>query len=468
MPNKFDLVVIGAGPGGYVAAIRAAQLGLKVACVDKRTSLGGTCLNVGCIPSKALLSASKKFADASNNLSDYGIEISSVSLNLKKMMAKKDSIVSELTKGIEFLLKKNKVTWVTGKAKIKSQSEVEVISEGAKNVLLKTSKILIATGSESTPLPNLEFDEKRVVTSTGALELPEVPKHLVVVGGGYIGLEMGSIWARLGAKVTVVEFLDRIVPQMDLEIGRKFQRILKMQGIDFKLQTKVTQGEVSSSGVSLNVEPAGGGASSNLKCDVVLVAVGRKPFLEDLGIEKLGINCDKRGFISIDDDFETSVPGIFAIGDCVPGPMLAHKAEEDGIAAVEIMAGQTGHVDYNLVPGVIYTHPEVASIGKTEEELKELGIAYSKGSFPFSANSRAKAVNETEGLVKILADAKTDKVLGVHIISPDAGTIIHECVTAMTYGASAEDIARTCHAHPTLNEAVKEAALAVDGRTIHI
>ena len=468
MPDEFDLVVIGAGPGGYVAAIRAAQLGLKVACVDRRPSLGGTCLNVGCIPSKALLSASKKYADVSNNLSEYGIETSGVSLNLKKMMAKKDSIVSDLTKGIEFLLKKNKVRWVTGKATIKSPSQVEVMVEDAKNVLLETSKILIATGSDSTPLPSLKFDGKRVVTSTGALELPEVPKHMVVVGGGYIGLEMGSIWSRLGANVTIVEFLDRIVPQMDLEVGRKFQRILQTQGLDFKLQTKVTHGKVSSNGVSLSMEPADGGESSKLKCDVVLVAIGREPFVEDLGIEKLGIACDKRGFILIDDDFETSVPGIFAIGDCVPGPMLAHKAEEDGIAAVEIMAGQTGHVDYNLVPGVIYTHPEVASVGKTEEELKELGVEYSKGSFPFAANSRAKALNETEGFVKILADAKTDQVLGVHIISPDAGTVIHECVAAMTYGASAEDIARTCHAHPTLNEAVKEAALAVDGRTIHI
>ena len=368
MPDEFDLVVIGAGPGGYVAAIRAAQLGLKVACVDKRPSLGGTCLNVGCIPSKALLSASKKYADVSNNLSEYGIETSGVSLNLKKMMAKKDSIVSDLTKGIEFLLKKNKVRWVTGKATIKSPSQVEVMVEDAKNVLLETSKILIATGSDSTPLPSLKFDGKRVVTSTGALELPEVPKHMVVVGGGYIGLEMGSIWSRLGANVTIVEFLDRIVPQMDLEVGRKFQRILQTQGLDFKLRTKVTHGKVSSNGVSLSMEPADGGESSKLKCDVVLVAIGREPFVEDLGIEKLGIACDKRGFILIDDDFETSVPGIFAIGDCVPGPMLAHKAEEDGIAAVEIMAGQTGHVDYNLVPGVIYTHPEVASVGKTEEE----------------------------------------------------------------------------------------------------
>ena len=468
MANEFDLVVIGAGPGGYVAAIRAAQLGLKVACVDKRPSLGGTCLNVGCIPSKALLSASKKYADVSSNLSEYGIETSGVNLNLKKMMAKKDSIVSDLTKGIEFLLKKNKVSWVTGKATIKSPSEVEVMVGDAKNILLKTSKILIATGSESTLLPSLKFDGKRVVTSTGALELSEVPKHMVVVGGGYIGLEMGSIWARLGSKVTVVEFLDRIVPQMDLEIGRKFKRILQAQGLDFKLETKVTQGKVSSNGVSLSMEPASGGASSILKGDVVLVAIGREPFVDGLGIDKLGITCDKRGFILIDDDFETSVPGIFAIGDCVPGPMLAHKAEEDAIAAVEIMVGQTGHVDYNLVPGVIYTHPEVASVGKTEEELKELGIEYSKGSFPFAANSRAKAVNEIEGLVKILAHAKTDKVLGVHIIGPDAGTVIHECVTAMAYGASAEDIARTCHAHPTLNEAVKEAALAVDGRTMHI
>jgi dihydrolipoamide dehydrogenase len=314
----------------------------------------------------------------------------------------------------------------------------------------------------------VEFDEKRVLSSTGALEIGEIPEHLVVVGGGYIGLEMGSIWSRLGSKVTVVEYLDRIVPQMDLEIGRRFQRILQTQGIDFKLNTKVIKVGLVSDGVLLQTEPSKGGEIQPIKCDAVLVAIGRKPFLEDLGIEELGITRNENGFILIDGDFETSVPGIFAIGDCVPGPMLAHKAEEDGIAAVEIMAGQAGHVDYDLVPGIIYTHPEVASVGKTEEELKLSGVEYSKGSFPFSANSRAKAVNDTEGFVKILADAVSDRVLGVHIIGPDAGTVIHECVTAMSYGASAEDIARTCHAHPTLNEAVKEAALAVDGRTIHM
>jgi dihydrolipoamide dehydrogenase len=468
MPNKFDLIVIGAGPGGYVAAIRAAQLGLKVACVDKRTTLGGTCLNVGCIPSKALLSASKKFADTSTNLSEYGIEVSGVSLNLKKMLAKKDDIVEELTKGVEFLLKKNKITWIFGTAKIYSSSKVEVTAEDGSKSVFDTSKILIATGSESTPLPNVEFDEKRVLSSTGALEIGEIPEHLVVVGGGYIGLEMGSIWSRLGSKVTVVEYLDRIVPQMDLEIGRRFQRILQTQGIDFKLNTKVIKVGLVSDGVLLQTEPSKGGEIQPIKCDAVLVAIGRKPFLEDLGVEELGITRNENGFILIDGDFETSVPGIFAIGDCVPGPMLAHKAEEDGIAAVEIMAGQAGHVDYDLVPGIIYTHPEVASVGKTEEELKLSGVEYSKGSFPFSANSRAKAVNDTEGFVKILADAVSDRVLGVHIIGPDAGTVIHECVTAMSYGASAEDIARTCHAHPTLNEAVKEAALAVDGRTIHM
>jgi dihydrolipoamide dehydrogenase len=468
MPNKFDLIVIGAGPGGYVAAIRAAQLGLKVACVDKRRTLGGTCLNVGCIPSKALLSASKKFADTSTNLSEYGIEVSGVSLNLKKMLAKKDNIVEELTKGVEFLLKKNKITWIFGTAKIYSSSKVEVTAEDGSKSVFDTSKILIATGSESTPLPNVEFDEKRVLSSTGALEIGEIPEHLVVVGGGYIGLEMGSIWSRLGSKVTVVEYLDRIVPQMDLEIGRRFQRILQTQGIDFKLNTKVIKVGLVSDGVLLQTEPSKGGEIQPIKCDAVLVAIGRKPFLEDLGVEELGITRNENGFILIDGDFETSVPGIFAIGDCVPGPMLAHKAEEDGIAAVEIMAGQAGHVDYDLVPGIIYTHPEVASVGKTEEELKLFGVEYSKGSFPFSANSRAKAVNDTEGFVKILADAVSDRVLGVHIIGPDAGTVIHECVTAMSYGASAEDIARTCHAHPTLNEAVKEAALAVDGRTIHM
>jgi dihydrolipoamide dehydrogenase len=468
MSDEFDLVVVGAGPGGYVAAIRASQLGFKVACVDKRSTLGGTCLNVGCIPSKALLSASKKFEEASNHLSEFGIEVSSVKLNLKKMLAQKDKVVAELTKGIEFLFKKNNITWISGDAEIKSSSLVEVSLGDGKKFELVTTKVLIATGSQSTPLPDLNFDEKRVVTSSGALELKAVPDHLVVVGGGYIGLEMGSIWARLGAKVTVVEYSDRIVPQMDLEIGKRFQQSLQKQGIEFKLNTKVSGAEVSSSGVILNLESSKSGDLMVLKCDVALVAIGRRPFVGGLGLEKLGITLDSNGFIIIDEDFETSMPGVFAIGDCVPGPMLAHKAEEDGVAAVEIMAGQAGHVDYDLVPGIVYTHPEIASVGKTEEELKEADVKYVKGSFPFSANSRAKAVGDADGFVKILADAKSDKILGVHIIGPDAGTVIHECVTAMVFGASAEDIARTCHAHPTLNEAVKEAALAVDGRTIHI
>ena len=468
MTEPYDLVVIGAGPGGYVAAIRAAQLGMKVACVEKRATLGGTCLNVGCIPSKAMLSASEKYAEVSGHLADIGIEVGKVSLNLKKMLANKDKVVEDLTKGIEFLFKKNKVDWVAGAALVKSAGEVVVTPADGEPVTLKTERVLLATGSESTPLPGVEIDEKRIVTSTGALSLAKVPGHLVVVGGGYIGLEMGSVWARLGAKVTVVEFLDRIVPTMDREIGKRFMAVLRKQGMTFKLSTKVTGAKADKSGVKLAVESVKSGEAETLDADVVLVSIGRRPVTQGLGLDALGVEMDPRGFIQVDADFETNVSGVFAIGDCIPGPMLAHKAEEDGVAAVEIMAGQSGHVDYGLVPGIVYTHPEVASIGKTEEDLKEAGVKYRKGNFPFTANSRARTTGEMDGTVKILADAETDKVLGVHIMGPEAGNLIHECATAMAFGATAEDIARTCHGHPTYNEAVKEAALAVDGRPIHI
>ena len=467
MSDKYDLVVIGGGPGGYVAAIRAAQLGMKVACVEKRETLGGTCLNVGCIPSKALLNASEKYVEAAHHLGDFGIEVSAPKMNLKKLMGKKSEIVTGLTDGIAFLFKKNKVDWVQGTGSIPETGKVEVKPlKGNKKTVLETDKILIATGSESTPLPGVDIDEKQVVTSTGALELTKVPKHLVVVGGGVIGLEMGSVWQRLGAKVTVVEFLDRIVSNEDRDMGKRFMRVLQKQGFEFKLSTKVTGAKKTKTNVTLTLEPAKGGDSEELKADVVLVAIGRRPYTEGLGLEKLGVSME-RGFIQVDDDYQTNVDGIYAIGDAIPGPMLAHKAEEDGVAAVEIMAGQATHVDYNLVPGIVYTWPELASVGKTEEQLKEEGRKYKKGAFPFSANSRARANDDSEGQVKILVDAETDEVLGAHILGPDAGTLIHEVCTAMEFGASSEDIARTCHGHPTLNEAVKEAALAVDGRQIH-
>ena len=472
MAEKFDLVVIGGGPGGYVAAIRAAQLGMKVACVEKRGALGGTCLNVGCIPSKALLNASEKFAEARDHFTDFGIEVGAPKLNLKKLMGKKDSIVAGLTDGVAFLFKKNKVDYRVGTGTIEKMDadggQVTVTDAKGATSQLVTQRILIATGSVPSDSPGLVIDEKRIVTSTGALALEQVPKHLVVIGAGVIGLELGSVWARLGAQVTVVEYLDRICPGMDMEIARKFQRVLQSQGLTFKLGHKVTGAKTTKSAVSLAVEPAAGGDSETVKADCVLVAVGRRPMTDGLNLDALGVATDKRGFIEVDEDFETSRPGIFAIGDCVPGPMLAHKAEEDGVAAVETMAGGVGHVDYNLVPSIVYTWPEVAWIGKTTEELKEAGIKPKAGSFPFAANSRARANDDTEGVVKILADPETDAVLGVHIVGPEAGNLIHECATAMAFGASSEDIARTCHGHPTLNEAVKEAALAVDKRAIHI
>jgi len=468
LSDKYDLVVIGAGPGGYVAAIRAAQLGLRVACIDKRDTLGGTCLNVGCIPSKSLLSASGKYQEASKKFADIGIELSGLQVNLKQMFSKKDLVVSELTKGIEFLFKKNKVEWLPGEAFIKSNTEVEVTFNSGKKTRIVADKIMIAVGSEPVCLPNLAFDEKKIVSSTGALSLEAVPERLVVVGAGYIGLEMGSVWSRLGSTVTVVEFLDKIVPNNDQEIAKHFQRNLQKQGLNFMLGTKVIQVDLNDKGVSLFAETVKGGKQQKIDCDVVLVAVGRKPSTNNLGLEDVGVKRDKNGFILVDDKLETSVKNILAIGDCILGPMLAHKAEEEGVAAVEMIAGGSAHIDHNLVPSIIYTHPEVASVGKTEEQLKSQKVDYSVGKFPFSANSRARANDDTDGFVKILADRESDQILGVHIIGPEAGTLIHECATAMVYGASAEDIARTCHGHPTLNEAIKEAALAVDGRPIHM
>lgn len=463
MNTQFDLIVIGAGPGGYVAAIRAAQLGLKVACVEKRGALGGTCLNVGCIPSKALLDSSERFEDAKTHFADHGI-VAKVALDLKTMMARKDKAVVDLTKGIEGLFRKNKVTYVKGSGAIKSPGEVMV--DGKQ--IIATKNILIATGSDVMPLPGVPFDEKKIVSSTGALVLNAVPEHLVVVGGGVIGLELGSVWRRLGSKVTVVEFLERIGGPMDAEVAKQFQRILEKQGMVFKLGTKVTGADTKGKGVTLTLEPNKGPSKETLAADVVLVSIGRKPYTEGLGLDKVGIKLDERGRVPVNDHYETSVKGIYAIGDVIVGPMLAHKAEDEGMAVAEIMAGQKGHVYYDAIPSVVYTWPEIASVGKTEEELRAAGVEFKAGKFPFMANSRGRTVGQTEGFVKILADAKTDRVLGVHIIGAHAGTLIAEAVLAMEFGASAEDIARTCHAHPTLNEAVKEAALAVDGRPIHI
>jgi dihydrolipoamide dehydrogenase len=461
--ETYDVIVIGAGPGGYVCAIRAAQLGLKTACVEKRETLGGTCLNIGCIPSKALLQSSENFHEAQSSFQDHGILIDGVKLDLARMQARKGEVVSANVKGVEFLFKKNKVTWLKGEARIAAPGQVTVDRKtyGAKH-------IIIATGSESIPLPGVTVDEKRVVTSTGALELNEVPKHLVVIGGGYIGLELGSVWHRLGAKVTVVEYLDRLVPGMDGEVGKAFERILAKQGLSFKLATKVTGASASETGVDLTVEPAKGGPCETLHAEVVLVSIGRRPYTANLGLAELGVAQDERGFIKIDPHYRTNIDGIYAIGDVITGPMLAHKAEEEGVAIAERIAGQAGHVNYGVIPGVVYTWPEVASIGATEEMLKKDGISYNIGKFPFTANGRARAMGATDGFVKILADKTTDRILGTHIIGPDAGTLIAEIATAMEFGASSEDVARICHAHPSLNEAVKEAALAVEGRALHI
>jgi len=468
MADTYDLVIIGGGPGGYVAAIRAAQLGMKTACVEKRGALGGTCLNVGCIPSKALLHSSERYAEAGHALAAHGIEIEGLGLDLGQMMARKDKVVADLTKGIEFLLRKNKVAYVKGTGRIAAVGKVEVALSAGGAETLKAGNIVIATGSETTPLPGIDIDEKRVVSSTGALALRKVPKQLVVIGAGVIGLELGSVWSRLGAEVTVIEFLDRILPGMDGEIATQAQRVLTRQGLAFELGHKATGTKAAKSSVTLSYEPVSGGDAKKIKADAVLVAIGRRPYIEALGLEAVGVEIDNRGFIPVDSRFQTNVAGIFAIGDCIPGPMLAHKAEEDGIACVETIAGQAGHVDYNLVPGVVYTWPEIAAVGKTEEALKEAGVEYRIGKFPFSANSRARGSGDTDGFVKILADARSDRVLGVHILGPLAGDLIAEAVLAMEFGGSAEDIARTCHAHPGMGEAVKEAALAVDGRAIHV
>ena len=468
MTDTFDLVVIGGGPGGYVAAIRAAQLGMKVACVDKRRALGGTCLNIGCIPSKALLQSSERYQEANEGFAQHGIKLGKVGLDLETMMERKDKVVEGLTKGVAFLFKKNNVQTFTGAARITARGEVTVGSGNGGGGRLGAARILIATGSDHMPLPGVEIDEERIVSSTGALSLPEVPGHLVVVGAGYIGLELGSVWRRLGARVTVVELLDGITPGMDGEVAKHLQRILAKQGLQFRLSRKVTGASKAKDGVTLTVEPAAGGAAETIACDIVLVAIGRRPYTEGLGLEDLGVEADNRGFIKVDGRYETSVPGVYAIGDAVPGPMLAHKAEEEAVAAVETMAGQSGHVNYDAIPGVIYTWPEVAAVGKTEEELEKAGLAYRVGRFPFTANSRARCNAFTDGFVKILADRASDRVLGVHIIGPEAGDIIHEALLAMEFGGAAEDIARTCHAHPSLSEAVKEAALAVAGRAIHI
>ena len=464
MPDSFDVIVIGAGPGGYVCAIRAAQLGLKVACVEKRATLGGTCLNVGCIPSKALLQSSERFEEARHKLADHGVVLGGeVRLDLARMLARKNEVVSANVKGVEFLFRKNKVTWLKGEGRIVSPGRVAVNGEE-----YETRHIVIASGSESIPLPGVEVDEERIVTSTGGLELDEVPGHLVVIGGGYIGLELGSVWRRLGAEVTVVEFLDRIVPGMDAEVGKAFERVLAKQGMKFRLKTKVTGARRGNEGVTLTLEPAEGGPAEELRADVVLVAVGRRPYTEGLGLDAAGVALDERGRVRVDGHYATNVPGIWAIGDVIAGPMLAHKAEEEGVAVAERIAGEAGHVNYDAIPGVVYTWPEVASVGRTEEELKAQEVAYKVGKFPFTANARARAMGDTEGFVKLLSDAGTDRLLGAHIIGPDAGTLIAELALAIEFGASAEDVARTCHAHPSLNEAVKEAALAVQGRALHI
>ena len=468
MSDPFDLVVIGTGPGGYVCAIRAAQLGMKVAVVEKRKAHGGTCLNVGCIPSKALLHASELFEEASGKFSKMGIGISAPKMDVKQLQAFKDEAIDGNTKGIAFLLKKNKIAAFHGTGKITGAGKVEVALASGKTEVLETRSTVIATGSDVANLPGITIDEKKIVSSTGALEFSKVPKHLVVVGAGVIGLELGSVWQRLGAKITVVEFLDHILPGIDSEVTKQFQRLLKRQGFDFKLSSKVTGVKSTRSGVQVSVEPAKGGDTTDIDADAVLIAIGRVPFTGGLGLQEAGVACDDRGRVIIDEQFKSSVDGIYAIGDVVRGPMLAHKAEDEGIAVAEILAGQSGHVNYGVIPGVVYTSPEVASVGKTEDELKAQGVAYTAGKFPFMANGRAKANQTTDGFVKVLADAVTDRVLGVHILGAQAGELIHEAAVLMEFSGSAEDLARTCHAHPTLAEAVKEAAMAVAGRAIHM
>ena len=472
MSDTFDVIVIGGGPGGYVCAIRAAQLGLKTACVENRGTLGGTCLNVGCIPSKAMLQSSHLFEEANHSFASHGIKVSKVELDLPAMLARKDDVVKQNTTGIEFLFKKNKVTYIKGTGKvakaIPGAHQIAVKGLDGTDATYTAKYVVIATGSEVTPLPGIIIDEKKIVSSTGALSLAKVPKSMVVIGGGVIGLEMGSVWRRLGAQVTVVEFLDFIMLPMDGEVRKQMQRILEKQGMKFMLGQKVTKAVLGKDGVMLTIEPAKGGAATEMKADVVLVAVGRRPFTNGLGLAEAGVKMTNRGFVEADIHYQTNIEGIFAIGDVIGGMMLAHKAEDEGVAVAEVCAGQTAHINYDAIASVIYTWPEVAGVGKTEEQLKEAGVAYKAGKFPFTANSRARSNGDMEGFVKILADATTDRVLGCHIIGPSGGDLIMEVALGMEFGASAEDIARTSHAHPQLGEAVKEAALNVDKRAIHI
>jgi len=465
MAEKFQATIIGGGPGGYVCAIRLAQLGIKTACIESRGTLGGTCLNIGCIPSKNLLNLSENFHRA-KNFSKIGIEIGEVKLNLPKMMQNKDKAVMTLTKGVEFLFKKNNVTYFKGIGKLKSSTEIIILDKENKEINIQSDNIIISTGSEPVALPGTEFDEEKIISSTGALSLKSVPKKMLVVGGGYIGLEMGSVWSRLGSEVHVIEFLDHITPGMDKEISNEFMKILKKQGLNFHLETKVEKISKSKNGVIVETSDKKG-KKINFESDVVLISVGRRPYTKNLNLEKVGIELDEKKRIKVTKNYQTNIKNIYAIGDVIEGPMLAHKAEEEGIAVAELISGQSGHVNYEVIPGVIYTSPEVASVGKTEEQLKEKNQKYKIGKFPFMANSRAKAIDEADGFVKILADATTDKVLGVHLIGPHAGELIAEMAIAMEFGASSEDIARTCHAHPTFSEAVKEAALSVEKRQIH-
>ncbi|MBX3452963.1 dihydrolipoyl dehydrogenase [Ferrovibrio sp.] len=461
--QAFDIVVVGAGPGGYTAAIRAAQLGFSVACIEKDPGLGGTCTNVGCIPSKALLHSSELYHEAAHGFAQHGITVGKLGLDLPAMMAQKQSVVTSSNKGIEFLFKKNKITWFKGEGSLLGGGKVQVGED-----TLSAKHIILAPGSEVTPLPGIDIDEDKVVSSTGALKLAAVPKTMVVIGGGVIGLELGSVWSRLGAEVTVVEFLDRILPTNDGEVSKQMQRVLAKQGMKFKLGTKVTAAKASKKGVTLTVAPAAGGDAEEIAADVVLVSIGRRPYTKGLGLGKAGVELDERGRIKVDDHFATTAPGVYAIGDCIRGAMLAHKAEEEGVVLAEMLAGQKPHINYDAIPGVVYTWPEVASVGKTEEELKAAGVQYKAGKFPFTANARARAMTMTDGFVKILEDAATQKIVGCHIIGADAGHILQEVVLAIEFGASAEDIYRTVHSHPALSEAVKEAALAVDGRAINI
>ena len=465
MSEKFDAVIIGGGPGGYVCAIRLSQLGFKTACVETRDTLGGTCLNIGCIPSKSLLNLSENYHKA-KSFQKIGIEIGDLKLNLEKMMENKDKAVSNLTKGIEFLFKKNKVSYFKGTGSFKTKNQILVTDKNNNQTIIDTRYTIISTGSEPTSIPGVKFDEKIIISSTGALQIPKVPKKMVIVGGGYIGLEMGSVWSRLGSKVQVIEFLDHITPGMDREISNEFMKILVKQGVSFKLKTKVEKITKLSHGASIEVSGPDG-KKDKIEADIVLISVGRKPYTRNLNLDKIGVELDKSGKVKVDKKFQTNIEGVYAVGDVIDGPMLAHKAEEEGIAVAELISGQSGHVNYDVIPSVIYTSPEVAAIGKTEEQLKNDKIIYKLGKFPFMANSRAKAINEPEGFVKILADVKTDRVLGVHIIGPHAGEMIAEMSVAMEFGASSEDIARTCHAHPTFSEAIKEAALSVDKRQIH-